>query len=61
MTDRRTSHTPERCELASDTIRDRTRICRAQSEIHEALQCLGWETLNVDNNVALMKAPEGMQ
>lgn len=60
MTDRRTSHTPERSELAVDTIRDRTRICRSGSETHNHLELLGWETLHIENEIALIKAPEWM-
>lgn len=61
MIDRRTSQAPERRELAVDSVRNRTRICRHESGTHLALEALGWETLVVDDTIALMKAPEGME
>jgi hypothetical protein len=47
--DERISHT--------ETIVNNTRIVRPGSAIHEALELLGWETLEIRDNCALVRGP----
>lgn len=52
--DRRARPAPRHFELATDAIRDRTSLVRNGSPAHEALKCLGWETLSVEGDNALV-------
>ena len=50
-----------RCTYASCTIKDRTRLVRNGGWAQECMEALGWTTLSVEGENALMLAPEGMQ
>lgn len=58
--DRRARPAPRRFELATDSIRDRTSLVRNGSPAHEALKCLGWETLCVEGDNALVIDRDGI-
>jgi hypothetical protein len=50
-----------RCTYAACTIKDRTRLVRNGGWAQESMAALGWTTLSVEGENALMLAPEGMQ
>lgn len=62
MNDRRAPHIDgPRSTYAACTIKDRTRLVRNGGWAQESMAALGWTTLSVEGESALMLAPEGMQ
>lgn len=62
MIERRRHYDPTpRCTYAQTTIVDRCKLVRASSPTHAALIELGFESILVADNCALMLAPEGFE
>lgn len=58
MNDRRAPHIDgPRSTYAACTIRNRTRLVRNGGWTHESLTALGWQTLSVEGDNALLLAP----